>query len=187
MRHKQNSQRFSRIGSHYKATIRSLVRAVVINQRIVTTKLKAKIARRHVDKLITLGKKLDSLSARRMAFSILGDHALVKRLFVELAPMFSSKKGGYTRIIPYKRRRGDNAELVVLELSMRKEIARPTKDKASVKKEKLDVSKPQHDSKPEHKEVAPPDKERHKKEDKKAGGKSVGGFRKFFKQDRESS
>jgi large subunit ribosomal protein L17 len=117
MRHRRKTQNLSRFSSYYKATIRSLARAVILHQRIVTTHVRAKLARELVDRLITMGKQMDSLSARRRAFAFLNDHRLVNRLFTQVAPMFTERNGGYTRIIPYKRRRGDNAELVVLELS----------------------------------------------------------------------
>ena len=69
-----------------------------------------------VEKTITLGKK-NTLAARRRAFSILCDHNLVKRLFDQIAPVFAQRTGGYTRIIPYRNQRGDNAKLVILELT----------------------------------------------------------------------
>lgn len=162
MRHKINTQKLSRFSSFYKATVKSLAQAMIIHQRIVTTKLKAKIAKRLVDQLVTLGKKVDSLSARRRAYQILCDHNLVKKLFNEIGPMFTEKTGGYTRIIPYKFRRGDNAEMVILELSVykvepvvsrEKEAAKMKDDrkkvvsdraaqKAAVKKEQIKESKP---------------------------------------------
>ncbi len=136
MRHRQKTQKFSRFSSYYEATIRSLARAVLLHQRIITTHVRAKMARQLVDRLITLGKKVDSLAARRRAYAHLNDHRLVSRLFNEVAPMFTEHNGGYTRIIPYKRRRGDNAQLVVLELSSQKEalLAAAPGDKQEEKK-----------------------------------------------------
>ena len=192
MRHKQNSQRLSRFTSYYKATIRSLARAVLINQRIVTTKLRAKLAKRLVDNLVNLGKQINSLPARRRAYSYLNDHALVKKLFNDIAPAFTESHGGYTRIIPYKRRRGDNAELVVLELSKMTTVVKPVKEKKPVTKTEeervktqIKEAKPEH--KPEPKEVVPPVKEKHKKEpQQKPSKKMLGGFGKFFKSERDS-
>jgi len=136
LRHKHKTQKLSRFSSYYEATIRSLARAVLLHQRIVTTQVRAKLARRLVDRLITLGKKADSLAARRRAYAHLNDHRLVSRLFKEVAPMFADHNGGYTRIIPYKHRCGDNAQLVVLELSSQREVAAPAapKDKQEEKK-----------------------------------------------------
>jgi len=189
MKHKQNTQKLSRFSSYYKATIQSLARSVLIHQRIVTTKLRAKIAKRLVDKLVNLGKQINSLAARRRAYSYLNDHGLVKKLFNDIAPAFTESSGGYTRIIPYKRRRGDNAELVILELSKMTTLPKPVKEKKPVTKSEEErikaQAKPEH--KPEHKEVIPPEKEKHKKEpQQKPSKKMLGGFGKFFKSERDS-
>ncbi|HQP91825.1 MAG TPA: 50S ribosomal protein L17, partial [Candidatus Omnitrophota bacterium] len=117
MRHRRKTQNLSRFSSYFQATLRSLARAVIANQRIVTTKVKAKLVRGHVENLVSMGKQIDSLAARRRAFAFLSDHALVHKLFTDIGPAFSQRNGGYTRIIPFKRRKGDNAELVVLELT----------------------------------------------------------------------
>ena len=194
MRHKRNTQTLSRFSSYYKATIRSIARSVLIHQRIVTTKVRAKLVRRLVDQLVTLGKQMDSLAARRRAFSYLNDHALVHRLFSEIAPLFTEKKGGYTRIIPYKRRLGDNAELVILELSMQRASKQQaaSKEKAEKKETKervMPVPVPEkHEPKEARPEIAPPEKEKHKKETKKPPPKSSGGgLGQFFKPKRDSS
>ena len=186
MRHKRNTQNLSRFSSYFKATIHSLAQSVLIHERIVTTKVRAKLVKRLVDRIITLGKDADSLSARRRAFSFLNSHSLVHKLFSEIAPMFAQKNGGYTRIIPYKRRRGDNAEIVILELSVRKDIPKekarearaaraPKADDAVAEKhiEKREAPKREHK---EHKE----------KEAKKPSKKLLGGIGKMFKSERDS-
>ncbi|MBF0489995.1 MAG: 50S ribosomal protein L17 [Candidatus Omnitrophica bacterium] len=116
MRHKIAGNRLSRNRSLRKATLRDLAKSTLIDQRICTTKAKAKEGRKLVEKLITLGKK-DTLAARRRAFAILCDHSLVSSLFKEIAPRFKNRIGGYTRIIPFNNRIGDNAEMVFLELT----------------------------------------------------------------------
>ncbi len=191
MRHRIKTQKLSRFSSYYDATIRSLARAVLINQRIITTKLRAKLARQMVEKLVSLGKNKDSLSAKRRAYSFLGDHQLVSRLFSDIGPDFAQKNGGYTRIIPYKRRRGDNAELVVLELSVRKEMPKKEKHvsaekKAEDKKIKAISAESIRERKAEHKDVAPPEKEKHKKEKDKPTKKPMRGLGKIFKSERDS-
>ncbi|MFH0941039.1 MAG: 50S ribosomal protein L17 [Candidatus Omnitrophota bacterium] len=183
MRHKRNTQNLSRFSSYFKATLHSLAQSVIIHQRIVTTKIRAKLVRRLVDRIITLGKDVDSLSARRRAFSFLNSHSLVHKLFSEIAPMFAQKNGGYTRIIPYKRRRGDNAELVVLELSVVKDIPKekvraaraPKADDAAAEKHTEKSATPKREHK-EHKE----------KEAKKPSRKMLGGIGKMFKSERDS-
>ncbi|MDD5618064.1 MAG: 50S ribosomal protein L17 [Candidatus Omnitrophica bacterium] len=133
MRHKARTDSFSRFSSFRKATVKSIVIAVLLRQRIITTRVKAKSVRRAVDKIITLGKK-GTLAAKRRAFSLLCDHNLVKLLFDTIAPKFANRNGGYTRVIPYRRQRGDNTELAVLELTERYELGKPQK---AVKEEKV--------------------------------------------------
>ena len=116
MRHRKSGNRLSRNQSLRKATLRDMAKAVFLQERICTTRAKAKEARKLIDKLITLGKK-DTLTARRLAFAILCDHKEVSQLFSQVAPRFKSRKGGYTRIIPYIQRGGDNAALAFLELT----------------------------------------------------------------------
>ena len=116
MRHKIAGNRLSRNRSLRKATLRDMAKATLLAQRICTTRSKAKEARKLIDKLITLGKK-DTLAARRRAFAILCDHALVSSLFKQTAPRFKNRLGGYTRIIPFQKRGGDNADMVFLELT----------------------------------------------------------------------
>jgi large subunit ribosomal protein L17 len=116
MRHGKSGNRLSRNQSLRKATLRDMAKAVFLQERICTTRAKAKEARKMIEKLITLGKK-DTLAARRRAFAILCDHTEVSQLFSKIAPRFKARNGGYTRIIPYVQRAGDNAELAFLELT----------------------------------------------------------------------
>ena len=144
MRHGKSGNRLSRNQSLRKATLRDMAKAVFLQERICTTRAKAKEARKLIDKLITLGKK-DTLAARRRAFAVLCDHAEVAQLFSKVAPRFKSRKGGYTRIIPYVQRGGDNAELAFLELTEKtREIITNQKRIKAVKEEgkgKGDTSK----------------------------------------------
>lgn len=121
MRHAIAGNKLGRNQTLRKATVRDIAKATLLRQRITTTKAKAKEARKMVDKLITLGKK-DTLAAKRQAFSILCDHKLVSRLFGTIAPKFKERQGGYTRIILMNNRRGDNAQMALLELTEKDEI-----------------------------------------------------------------
>lgn len=121
MRHGIAGNKLSRNSSLRKATVRDIAKATIIKQRICTTRAKAKEARKLVDKLITLGKK-GALADKRRAFAILCDHKLVSSLFSKTSPRFKNRVGGYTRIIPLGNRRGDNAQLVFLELTEKEEI-----------------------------------------------------------------
>ncbi|MBI3008845.1 MAG: 50S ribosomal protein L17, partial [Candidatus Omnitrophica bacterium] len=137
MRHAIAGNRLNRSGSLRKATLRDLAKATLMEERICTTKAKAKEARKLVDRLITLGKN-GTLVDRRRAFSILCDHGLVSQLFKETSSRFKKRMGGYTRIVSLGARRGDNAQLVLLELTEKKEviISHP-KSEAAEKKETL--------------------------------------------------
>lgn len=189
MRHKRNTQTLSRFSSYYKATIRALARSVLVNHKIITTKLKAKLARRLVDKLVNLGKQMDSLAARRRANSFLNDHELVHKLFTQIGPAFTEKQGGYTRIIPFKRRRGDNAELVVLELSSVVTSLKPLKEKKEKDAPKVEderIKMVTEQKKAEVRQAKQERKQEHKKESPKPPKQKFGGFGKFFKSERDS-
>lgn len=142
MRHKIAGNKLSRNSSLRKATLRDLAKATIARQRIMTTKAKAKEARKLVDRLITLGKR-GTLADKRRAFSILSDHDLVSRLFNRTSPLFKNRAGGYTRIILAGNRRGDNAQLAYLELTEKEEIvvSKP-KSTAVAKKDKLKAKEP---------------------------------------------
>lgn len=151
MRHKVRTDSFSRFSSFRKATVKSIVIAVLLRQHIITTRVKAKSVRRAVDKIITLGKK-GTLAAKRRAFSLLCDHNLVKLLFDTIAPKFANRNGGYTRVIPYRRQRGDNTEMAVLELTERYELSKPQKAVKEEKTQKQSVAKKQEKEAPVAKE-----------------------------------
>ena len=151
MRHGKSGNRLSRNQSLRKATLRDMAKAVFLQERICTTRAKAKEARKLIEKLITLGKK-DTLTARRRAFAILCDHAEVSQLFSKIAPRFKSRTGGYTRIIPYIQRIGDNAELAFLELTEKTHEIITNQKRVKAVKEAGDVTKV---SEAETKPVAP--------------------------------
>jgi large subunit ribosomal protein L17 len=97
------------------ALFRSLIKALITNGKITTTKAKAKAIQGQADKIITLAKKSD-LSARRRALAFLGnDRKVTDFLFTKLAPVFKERQSGFTRITLLPRRKGDNAEMAILE------------------------------------------------------------------------
>ncbi|MDD6180466.1 MAG: 50S ribosomal protein L17 [Desulfovibrionaceae bacterium] len=117
MRHSNSGKKLSRTPSHRKALMRNLAKALLIHGKIRTTEVKAKVLRGVVEPLITLGLRND-LHARRLAYRELNDHALVKRLFDEIAPQFAGVQGGYTRVMKLALpRRGDNAPMAIIELT----------------------------------------------------------------------
>ncbi|MFH0754710.1 MAG: 50S ribosomal protein L17 [Candidatus Omnitrophota bacterium] len=137
MRHGVAGKKFGRNQTLRRATVRDLVKAVLINQTIRTTKVKAGEARKLVDKMITMGKK-NTLAAKRRAFAILCDHGLVSTLFNTIAPRFANRHGGYTRIIKLSvNRQGDNAEMAILELT-EKSVEPKKADTADAKGKKVE-------------------------------------------------
>ena len=115
MRHRKSGRQLSRNSSHRWALMRNLVTALLRDEKIQTTDPKAKELRRWVDRVITLGKA-GSLHARRQVLGIVQDKAVVRKLFDTIAPRFKSRAGGYTRIIKMGWRRGDAAQMSLIEL-----------------------------------------------------------------------
>ena len=115
MRHRVNKTIFSRDTNHRKAMIRNGVRNLVEHGEIQTTKTKAKEFQRWADKLINTAQE-GSLAARRQLHSFFGKRDVVNTLVDKIAPAYPARKSGFTRITYVGRRRGDNTELVKLEL-----------------------------------------------------------------------
>lgn len=101
--------------SHQKAMLANLAREAIVNGRITTTEVKAKMTQPVLDRLITYAKKGD-LHSRRQALKVINDKVVINRLFAELAPRYESRQGGYSRILKLGPRQGDNAPMVILEL-----------------------------------------------------------------------
>ncbi len=196
MRHGVAGNKLGRHSSWRKATIRDIAKATLKKQRICTTQAKAKEARKLVDRLITMGKK-GTLAHRRQAFAVLCEHKLVSDLFNKIALRFNNRKGGYTRIIPLAKRRGDNAQLVYLELTEQEAPApkKPKAKKAAAKtapaetasKEKAAPGKKAET--PESKEASPKapkaetaDKKHKPTPDKQPRKKIMGGIHKMFRR-----
>ena len=117
MRHnKKKGMKLGTDASHTKAMKKSLVGALLANDRIKTLESRAKAIRPDVDRVITWAKRGD-LAARRMAIAKVGDKDLVAEVFDKAAQgMWAGRNGGYTRIMKLGRRKGDNAEVVIIEL-----------------------------------------------------------------------
>ncbi|NLJ25585.1 MAG: 50S ribosomal protein L17 [Firmicutes bacterium] len=107
--------RFGRDAGHRQALLRNLVSSVLLEERIQTTDTKAKAVRPLVEQMITLGKRGD-LHARRQAAAFLGRPEAVEKLFDNIAPRYTERNGGYTRIIKVGPRRGDAAPVSIIEL-----------------------------------------------------------------------
>ena len=190
MRHRKRNKRLGRNRSQRQALVKSLAQNLVRDQRIKTTLVKAREARRVVENLITLAKT-DSLHSRRIAYRILNSRDLVKQLFTEIGPLFKNRKGGYTRIIPYRQRKGDNSPLVFLEFTELSKEAKEKKAKKARKEQK--PAKPGRPARePKVKDTSPPAAKERPVPEKKKPSKEIkpkkffGGLRKLLKKERDS-
>ena len=116
MRHQKTRNKLSRDSAHRKALLMNLSKEIIEHERIETTQAKAKAVKPEIEKLITLAKRGD-LHARRQALSTLAqDKFAVHKLFVDVAPRYADRPGGYTRILKIGQRAGDATEMVFIEL-----------------------------------------------------------------------
>ena len=135
MRH--NKKRGMKLGtdaSHTKAMKKSLLQAILANDRIKTLDVRAKAIRPEVDRVITWAKKGD-LASRRLALAKVGDKELVREVFEKAAQgMWADRNGGYTRIMKLGPRKGDAAEVVIIEL-----VTEPVTPKGATKVEAVEA------------------------------------------------
>ena len=143
MRHRNKKGRLSRRTSWRKATLKSLANDLFTYQRIETTAAKAKALQSFAEPLITLAKNNSgSIAAKRQAFQKLCDRGVVKSLFDDIAPLYKDVQGGYTRIMMLGTRKGDGAQLAMIELTKRtisdEDLLGITREKkAAAKKKKV--------------------------------------------------
>ena len=130
MRHGHGLRKLNRTTSHRLAMLRNMANSLIAHEAIKTTLPKAKELRRVVEPLITLGKK-PSLANRRLAFDRLRDRDSVVKLFGELGERYKTRTGGYTRILKFGYRVGDNAPMALVELVDRPDEASPAEGKAA--------------------------------------------------------
>jgi large subunit ribosomal protein L17 len=115
MRHGYANRKLGRTAGHRSALFRNQLASLIASERIITTLPKAKELRPLAEKLITLAKN-DSVHNRRQAARQVQDETLIAKLFDTIGPRFSTRPGGYTRIMQLGARRGDAAEMAILEL-----------------------------------------------------------------------
>lgn len=109
------TRKLGRPTDHRMAMLRAMVTYLLENGKIETTVTRAKEVRPLAEKMITLGKK-NTLASKRQALSFITKEDVVKKLFDEIAPKYAERNGGYTRIVRIGVRRGDNAEMAIIEL-----------------------------------------------------------------------
>ncbi len=115
MRHRKTGRYFGRNSSHRKAMFKNMMVSLLKHELITTTVAKAKELRGYIEPMITLSK-VDSVHNRRIAFARLRDRDMVQKLFNELGPHFSTRPGGYLRVLKCGNRKGDCAPMAVVEL-----------------------------------------------------------------------
>ncbi len=115
MRHRKKGRSLSRTASHRKATLRNLATSLFRHERIETTTAKAKELRPYAERLITLART-DDVHSRRLAARKIADREVLGKLFDDIAPRFLERPGGYTRILKVGHRKGDAAEMALIEL-----------------------------------------------------------------------
>ena len=156
MRHYKKGRKLGTDTSHTKAMKKSLVCALLANDRIKTIDSRAKEIRPDVDKIITWAKRGD-LHSRRLAIAKLGDKELVREIFEKVAQgMFQDRQGGYTRIMKLGPRKGDDAPMVIMELvtepvKAKKDEAKPAAKKAVKKAAPKKVEKADDEAKADEK------------------------------------
>jgi len=114
MRHNRAGRKLGRVSEHRRALFRNQLLSLMQHERIITTLPKAKELRPIAERMVTLGRK-NTVHARRLAARWIADREVIKKLFSEIAPRFANRPGGYTRIVKLGPRKGDGAELAILE------------------------------------------------------------------------
>jgi large subunit ribosomal protein L17 len=151
MRKKVFGRQLSRNRKSRTALLRSLIKALIVNGKITTTKAKAKFIQAQADKIVTLASK-NNLSVRRSVLAFLGnDRKVTDFLFFKLVPVFKDRKSGFTRLILLPRRKGDNAEMATIEwidkyVEVKKEVKLDKKGK-KIKTDKKEEKKLQKEPK----------------------------------------
>jgi len=120
MRHRKKGRQLSRTSSHRKATLRNMATSLFRHERIRTTRAKARELRPFAEKLVTLSRN-DDVHSRRQVRRHIQDREILAKLFDDIGPRFAGREGGYTRILKLGARKGDGAELALIELTERAE------------------------------------------------------------------
>ena len=150
MRHRVAHRKLGRTTPHRRALLRNLATAFFDRERIRTTLVKAKELRPFAERLITLAKREDDrLHARRLVLRDVKDPGIVKKLFDSLGSRFATRPGGYTRILHLGPRRGDGAEMAILELIGSEYQPKKKEEKGKKKAEAAPKAKAAERPKPE--------------------------------------
>jgi large subunit ribosomal protein L17 len=158
MRHRKDTAKLGMKSQHRRSTLANMVCSLIHHNRITTTVSKAKEARRWADRMVTLAKK-GALHHRRQALAFLRQKPAVNKLFTETGKQHADRQGGYTRVIRLGQRRGDAAEMAILEWTGITVAAAPAPDAKKDRKKRAKTS---------------PETKAESAEPKKGAGKSEG-------------
>lgn len=136
MRHGKKNNHLGRTASHRKALLSNLTIALITHKRIITTLAKAKALRKHVEPLISKSR-IDTMHSRRTVFSYLNNKEAVKEIFTNIGVKVGDRPGGYTRILKLGPRKGDLAEMALIELVDYNEYVKTTQKKSKKKPKKV--------------------------------------------------
>ena len=168
MRHRRKRGKLGVKTGHRKALLRNMLKNLVIHRRIETTHRRAKEVSSYADQMVELAKRGADLHARRTLIARLGCADTANALITKIAPHFKERKGGYTRVLRMGWRKGDCADMALLEFTAGVELL--DKPKKAKKEKKAKEKEHKHDHKHEHKheeEPVEPKKEKSKKESSK--------------------
>ncbi|MGE5308941.1 MAG: 50S ribosomal protein L17 [Deltaproteobacteria bacterium] len=183
MRHTKARGQLNRFSAWRKATVVSMAKNLLKYESINTTLVRARVVQPVVEHLIA-DARTDTVANRRRSFAVLGEHGLVNILYTEIAPRFKDVNGGYTRILKLGKRRGDNAELALFELTKKKEKKVKAKAGKAAKAETVpEGTAPEGES--AEKKAGTETKEK-PPVSQKPPKKFLGGIRKIFKKERDS-
>lgn len=154
MMHRKSGRKLGVTTSHRKAMMANMCSSLIQHKRIETTLVRAKELRRIADRMITLGKR-GTVHARRQALKVLRNNRAVRIVFDDLAPQFTERLGGYTRILKLGYRRGDSAPMAVIEYVGAALVAEPKPAKKSKKEKKEQKAAEEKPEAKEEKKAAP--------------------------------
>jgi large subunit ribosomal protein L17 len=129
MRHRVKTKKLNKNKSHREALLRNLAKALILRKSIITTSARAKETKKFAEKLISFAKKNEQNSQRRI-FHALSDKKVVKKLFEEIVPQLDERAGGYVRLIKTGKRKGDGADMSLIEFIL---VPKKEEKKAKVK------------------------------------------------------
>jgi len=145
-----SARKLGRRADQRRAMLRGMVTLLLDKGRIETTLTRAKELKRVADKMVTIGKK-NTLAAKRAAMAYITKEDVVAKLFSQIAPSFEGRNGGYTRVLKLGPRRGDGAEMAIIELVNYVPKDKKDKDKEKAKKAKDDKKDDKKDEKKDDK------------------------------------